>query len=102
MFICEEEAKTLSVYLDPDHTDTISQDTFHSKLNYMLYSSRLSDTTSMTLTSRARFIQICFDMWTKKKEKEKQKLIEVFHQFDENGDGVLELREFEVLMRHFD
>ncbi|CDW91434.1 UNKNOWN [Stylonychia lemnae] len=43
-----------------------------------------------------------FLMWERKKLHEKDKLIQFFHQFDENGDGVLELREFEVLMHHFD
>jgi len=45
---------------------------------------------------------LCFKLWEKKKAYEKSKLLQIFRQFDDNGDGVLELSEFDKLMKHFD
>lgn len=57
------------------------------------YMQRVSEVSPMTYTTKARFTRFCFSIWERQKDIEKARLLQVFKKFDENGDGVLELRE---------
>ena len=54
------------------------------------------------MMSKKRFIDVILDEHKDHREREKERLHKLFLQFDDNGDGVLTLEEFEALVRSVD
>lgn len=50
------------------------------------------------LISKTHFLAILMEEWRLHLENERKIILNLFHQFDENGDGVLELGEFLTLI----
>ena len=54
------------------------------------------------LISEMTFIEKILCEWYNVKKKEQKKLLELIDQFDENKDGVMQLSEFEELVKHLE
>ena len=54
------------------------------------------------MISKAKFLRIVLEYWTRTLDKHKIVLKELLEEFDVNNDGVLQLNEFENLLKRID
>ena len=58
----------------------------------------MSKVNNFTVT-KVQFIESILKEWKIQKKRNNEKIIQIFHKFDDNGDGVLCLEEFETLLK---
>ena len=98
LYFSQEEAKEVCSYLDSDGSGDVDFDEFQEKINYNNYTKYYH----CFLISKQHFIELVLNEWQEHKQREFEKLMKKFEEFDDNGDGVLTFEEFETLVNNLD
>eukprot|EP00347_Sterkiella_histriomuscorum_P001583 403371470 len=98
IYIPEEESEELVKYLDSDGSGDIDFKEFSRKINFK----DLQQKQHAYTISKVQFLNVLLKEWDSCKRRENNKIRDIFHRFDDNGDGVLAFNEFETLMRSLD
>ena len=95
IFLTDSESDVVRNYLDSDGSGDISFQEFVSKVNFKDYQQKQNYLT----ISKVTFMNTILEEWQISKERDREKVATIFKKFDDNGDGVLVLDEFETLLK---
>eukprot|EP00347_Sterkiella_histriomuscorum_P023774 403333433 len=95
VYLSLDESVALSKYLDEDESGDIDFSEFVKKINL----GDLQNKAHLYTISKVMFMDLMLKEWEFYLRRERPKIIEVFKEFDDNGDGVLVLDEFETLLK---
>ncbi len=93
--LTDQEADELVKYLDQDGSGDIDFKEFQSKINFK----DLQMKNNLYTITKVSFIECILKLLEHQRQKERIKIMEIFHKFDDNNDGVLTFDEFEQLLR---
>ncbi|CDW83377.1 UNKNOWN [Stylonychia lemnae] len=90
-----DENQALTKYLDEDGSGDVDFSEFVKKINLGELQQKINQYT----ISKVSFIDLMLKEWDYYLNREKNKIIDLFKEYDDNGDGVLVLDEFETLIK---
>lgn len=98
VFFSKDETRAFTDLLDEDKSGDIDQSEFCQRINL----DNLHQESHKFLISELTFIEKVLSEWYHFKKREQKKILELIAQFDENQDGVMQLCEFEELLKHLE
>ena len=96
--LSKEEIRDLIAYLDSDQSGDIDLGEFCAKINL----DNIHKDSHKFVISELTFIEKMLAAWYMFKKREKIRVQELIAKFDDNGDGVMQLSEFEALILHLE
>lgn len=94
IYLSSEETQELIKYLDEDGSGDIDFQEFCNKINF----NDLQQKSHQYTISKTSFMDMMLREWDFYNKRENGKIMDLFVKFDDNGDGVLVLDEFESLL----